>query len=159
VIIAEGKSKNLSIGPLTSFLRRARKTVGLSGDVNVLLTANEQMRRLNHQFRQKDKPTDVLSFPSRQPGHSREKYAGDLAISIEIAKENAERLGHSFEEEIKILMLHGILHLAGYDHESDNGEMARLEDRLRRKFGLPTALISRAHSNGLPGGARQMETK
>src|SRR5262249_50199718 len=133
VIIAEGNS-NLSTGALTNFLRRARKTVGLAGDVNVLLTGNHQIRRLNRQFRQKDIPTDVLSFPSRQPVDSREKYAGDLAISIEIAKKNAQRLGHSFEEEIKILILHGVLHLADYDHESDNGEMARLEDRLRRKF-------------------------
>jgi probable rRNA maturation factor len=101
------------------------------------------MRRLNQQFRQKDKPTDVLSFPSDQPNGSREKYAGDLAISMEIAKENAQRFGHSLKEEIQILMLHGVLHLAGYDHESDDGEMARLEDRLRSKLGLPTALISR----------------
>ena len=156
MIIAEGKSsKKLSTGALNSFLRRARKTIGLLGDVNVLLTANQQMRRLNRQFRQKNKPTDVLSFPSQQVEDSREKHAGDVAISIDMAKENAQRVGHSFEEEIKILMLHGMLHLAGYDHESDNGEMARLEDRLRRKFGLPTALISRARSNGLLARVRR----
>jgi probable rRNA maturation factor len=154
VIIAQRKPKNLSTGGLSSFLRRACKAVGLAGDVNVLLTANQHMRRLNRQFRQNNKPTDVLSFPSHQPDDSREGYAGDLAISMEIAKDNAQRLGHSIQEEIKVLMLHGVLHLAGYDHESDDGEMARLEDRLRRKLGLPTALISRNHSKVLNGIAR-----
>jgi probable rRNA maturation factor len=159
VIIAQRKSKNLSTGALSSFLRRACKAVGLAGDVNVLLTANQHMRRLNQQFRQKNKPTDVLSFPSHQPDDSREGYAGDLAISMEIAKDNAQRLGHSLQEEIKVLMLHGVLHLAGYDHESDQGEMARLEDRLRRKLGLPTALISRNHSKVLNGIARPRKSR
>ena len=145
VIIAERKSKYLSSRALSTFLRRAQKAVGLRGDVGVLLTVNEHMRRLNRQFRHKDKSTDVLSFPSDLSSKSCEKYAGDLAISIEIARQNAQRLGHSMEEEIKILMLHGLLHLAGYDHESDSGEMARTEEHLRRKLGLPTALISRAH--------------
>src|SRR2546423_1855456 len=75
---------------------------------------------------------------------SPEKYAGDLAISIEIARRNAWKLGHSLQDEIKILMLHGILHLTGYDHESDNGEMAKLEEELRLKLGLPATLISRS---------------
>ena len=115
------------------------------------------MRRLNRQFRQKDKPTDVLSFPSDLSSKSYEKYAGDLAISIDIARQNAQRLGHSLDEEIKVLMLHGVLHLAGYDHESDNGEMARTEERLRRKLGLPTALISRAHP--MNGNAKMRSRK
>ena len=161
MIIAESKSKNLSTRALSSFLRRARKSVGLPGDVNVLLTADQRMRRLNRQFRQKDKPTDVLSFPSARLENSREKYAGDLAISIEIAKRNAQRLGHSLGDEIKVLMLHGVLHLAGYDHESDDGEMARMEDHLRRKLGLPTALISRTRSRLLKGRntARRRKSK
>ena len=117
------------------------------------------MRRLNQQFRQVDRPTDVLSFPSPQPVGSEKEYAGDVAISIEIAKNNAQRLGHSLQEEIKILMLHGILHLAGYDHESDDGEMAHLEDRLRRRLGLPTALISRTHSMVLNGRAALRKRK
>ena len=110
-----------------------------------MLTVNEHMRRLNRQFRHKDKPTDVLSFPSDLSVKSYAKCAGDLAISIEIARQNAQRLGHSLEEELKVLMLHGVLHLAGYDHESDDGEMARTEEGLRRKLGLPTGLIARAH--------------
>lgn len=146
VIIAERKSKRLSRDALSTFLRRAQKAAGLKGDVNVLLTANGHMRRLNRQFRKKDRTTDVLSFPSDLASKFPEKYAGDLAISIEIARQSAQRLGHSLEDEIKILILHGILHLAGYDHECDHGEMAQTEERLRRKLGLPTALISRAQA-------------
>lgn len=159
VIIAERKSKRLSPDALSTFLRRAQKAVGLEGDVNVLLTANEHMRRLNRQFRQKDEATDVLSFPADVSSTSPEKYAGDLAISVEIARQSAQRLGHSFEDEIKILMLHGILHLAGYDHESDNGEMARTEDRLRQKLGLPITLISRVQSTNGKGKKRPRKSK
>ena len=102
------------------------------------------MRSLNRQFRTKDVPTDVLSFPSpslspNQPART----AGDIAISVEIAAQNATKLGHSTAEEVKILVLHGILHLAGFDHERDNGQMARKEATLRRTMGLPVALIER----------------
>jgi probable rRNA maturation factor len=159
VIIAERKSRRLSPDALSTFLRRAQMAVGLKGDVNVLLTANQHMRRLNRQFRQKDKPTDVLSFPADLSGKSPEKYAGDLAISVEIARESAKQLGHSLEDEIKVLILHGVLHLAGYDHESDNGEMARTEDRLRQKLDLPIALISRVQSTNGKGKTRPRKSK
>ena len=159
LIIAERKSKRLSPDALSTFLRRAQKAVGLKGDVNVLLTANEHMRRLNRQFRKKNKATDVLSFPADLASTSPEKYAGDLAISMEIARQSAQRLGHSLEDEIKILMLHGVLHLAGYDHECDSGEMGRTEDRLRRKLGLPTALISRAQTTNGKGRTRPRNSK
>ena len=99
------------------------------------------MRRLNAQFRGKDYATDVLSFPS--PIFV-EGYGGDIAVSADIAARNARALGHSVAEEVKILVLHGVLHLAGYDHESDDGQMAEKELRLRRKLGLPAALIERA---------------
>ena len=164
MIVAERKSKDVSASALSSFLRRARKAAGLAGEINVLITANQHMRRLNRQFRHKDKPTDVLSFPAYQADISQEKYAGDLAISIEIARQSARKLGHSLQDEIKILMLHGILHLAGYDHESDNGKMAKLEEGLRLKLGLPATLISRSqikvpriNRNGrsLPGKVKQ----
>jgi len=155
VIIIQRKSKSISTAALSSFLGRARRAVGLSGDVNVLITANQHMRRLNQRFCRNDKPTDVLSFPSCELNGSREKYAGDLAISLEIAKENAQRLGHSLQEEIQVLMLHGVLHLAGYDHECDDGEMARLEERLRSKLRLPTALISRSDFKTRNGVTRQ----
>ena len=126
------------------FVRRACGTVGLKGTVNVLVTDNSEMRSLNRRFRAKDVATDVLSFPAVPglPG----KLAGDLAISGDMAAENAKQLGHAVEDEIKILILHGALHLAGYDHESDNGKMARKEAQLRVGLKLPVGLIERAAS-------------
>jgi len=108
----------------------------------VLVTGNQQLRTLNAQFRRKDNATDVLSFPSDMRG----EYAGDIAISAQIAAENAKQLGHSAAEEVKILALHGVLHLAGYDHEGDDGEMKKKEAGLRRRMGLPIGLIERNNS-------------
>jgi probable rRNA maturation factor len=99
------------------------------------------MRQLNRIFRGKDKPTDVISFPAVEAVTSR--FAGDLAISVDIAAANAKKLGHSVQAEVCVLILHGLLHLAGYDHERDNGEMARKEARLRQQLGLPPGLIVR----------------
>jgi probable rRNA maturation factor len=123
------------------FVRRACEAVKLKGTVNVLVTHNAEMRSLNRRFRAKDAATDVLSFPAVPglPG----KLAGDLAISGDLAAENAKQLGHTLEDEIKILILHGALHLAGYDHETDNGKMARKEAQLRVGLRLPVALIAR----------------
>lgn len=99
---------------------------------------------MNRQFRGIDKSTDVLSFPA-QPGiQSKERIVGDLALSIPTARRQGTACGHSLGTELKVLMLHGLLHLAGYDHETDTGEMARREQRLRAKFGLPQGLIERA---------------
>jgi probable rRNA maturation factor len=131
----------LSETALERFLGRARRAVGLRGAVNVLITGSRQLRSLNRRFRGKDKPTDVLSFPA--PVDLPKTYAGDVAISADIASQNGERLGHSTAEEVKILVLHGVLHLAGYDHERDNGAMARKEERLRRELRLPVGLIER----------------
>jgi probable rRNA maturation factor len=89
------------------------------------------MKALNRRFRGKDKPTDVLSFPAEPDAPK--NFAGEIAISAEIAAQNARALGHSPAEEVKILVLHGILHLRGYDHECDNGEMARREQQLRAR--------------------------
>jgi probable rRNA maturation factor len=99
------------------------------------------MRKLNRGFRGKDQPTDVLSFPAIK--EVKNKFAGDLAVSLDIAVANARAFGHSTEAELKILILHGLLHLAGYDHETDAGQMARKEARLRHQFGLPSTLIDR----------------
>ena len=131
---------------LTKFLRAAQGKVRLAGEVNVFITADAEMRRLNRGFRGKKTPTDVLSFPS---SHNRNiKIAGDIAISAQIARRNAEILGHPLDEELKILILHGLLHLAGHDHENDNGQMARLEQQLRVDLKLPTGLIARANNDG-----------
>jgi probable rRNA maturation factor len=135
--------KGITEAPLLRFLRAARKAAGLRGDVSVLLTSNREMQRLNRVFRGKDKPTDVLSFPAI--AEVNRKFAGDIAISLDIASRNAKQLGHHLEAETKILILHGLLHLAGYDHETDNGEMARRESRLRSRLGLPLSLIERNH--------------
>jgi probable rRNA maturation factor len=124
------------------FLARTRREVGIRGEVNILLTDNSEMRRLNRRFRRKNRPTDVLSFPAER-SRAAHHTAGDIAISVEIARQNAARLGHSIESELKILVLHGMLHLAGYDHEDDNGEMASLENQLRTKMKLPAGLIHR----------------
>ena len=124
---------------LRRFLQRAKKEIGLRGEVNVLLTGNSKMRALNRMFRKKNKATDVLSFPAANENG----IAGDIAISKAIARQQARRLGHSLEQELKVLVLHGLLHLAGYDHESDQGEMLRAERRLRAKLKLPDSLSER----------------
>ncbi len=120
----------------------------LRGTVNVLVTNSHELRSLNLRFRGKDKPTDVLSFPEPRMNLAKAKQlAGDLAVSAEIARDNAKRLGHSVATEIKILTLHGILHLAGFDHERDNGEMAGEERRLRLQLKLETGLIERTQQD------------
>jgi probable rRNA maturation factor len=126
---------------LTQFLREAQTAVRLRGQVTVLLTTDRKIRQLNRDFRDKDKATDVLSFPA-EPGP--EKLAGDLAISVPTARKQAVAQGHALSIEIKVLMLHGLLHLAGYDHETDTGQMARRERVLRARLGLPIGLIERA---------------
>jgi probable rRNA maturation factor len=138
-----GPGLRSSISALERFLQSAQRAIGVAGEVNVLLTSNRRMRSLNRKFRGKDKPTDVLSFPALFT-NDRVKVAGDIAISLDIARENAGNLGHSVETELKILFLHGLLHLAGHDHESDRGEMASFEHELRAKLKLPMGLIARA---------------
>lgn len=136
----------LSVASLERFILRARRAVRLLGKVNLLLTGNAEMRAINRQFRRKDKPTDVLSFPTDLKREGEHAFAGEIAVSADIASENARRFGHSPAVEVKILALHGILHLAGFDHESDNGQMARKESALRRRLGLPSSLTERGAS-------------
>ena len=113
----------------------------LRGQVTVLLTTDASIRGLNRRFRGKNKATDVLSFPAE--GVGAEGVAGDLAISVTTALGQATEQGHSLSTEIKVLILHGLLHLAGYDHEVDDGKMARRELLLRAKLKLPQGLIER----------------
>lgn len=155
-----------TLSALRPFLRRARRAVPVAGQVSVLLTSDISIQRLNGKFRGKNRATDVLSFPapempaqassSGKRGNSRTDHpavAGDLAISLDTAAHQAAQSGHPLTIELKILILHGLLHLAGYDHESDAGEMAAREEQLRRRFRLPGALIARS------GNGKRLEEK
>ena len=141
--VAPNKNLRLpSARTLARFLSEAQSIVRLRGQVTVLLTTDAAIRKLNRQFRGKDKTTDVLSFPAE--GIGAEKIAGDLAISVPTARKQSIDQGHSLSTEIKVLILHGLLHLAGHDHEDDNGKMARRERLLRARLNLPQGLIERA---------------
>jgi probable rRNA maturation factor len=126
---------------LARFLTRARKAVGVDGEVTVLLADDARLKELNRSFRRKNKPTDVLSFPAAT---NDDGIAGDIAISVETAARQAAEHGHTLPDELRILLLHGVLHIAGLDHETDKGEMRTREQELRTKFGLPIGLIERA---------------
>lgn len=141
MVTVKKRVPGLDEATLAKFLVRARKAAQLRGKVSVLITGNRELQRLNRKFREKDQPTDVLSFPA--PPETADGLAGDIAISADIAARNARRLGHDPVNEIKILLLHGVLHLAGYDHEHDHGEMARKEQKLRKALRLPIGLIER----------------
>jgi probable rRNA maturation factor len=142
IIVLEKNLSEMNSRALAGFALKARRAAGLLGMVSVLITDNSTMRRLNARFRGKTQATDVLSFPAAASANG---FAGDIAISFDIALRNARLLGHSVADEIRILTLHGILHLAGYDHENDKGEMAKKEILLRRRLALPTSLIERSH--------------
>jgi probable rRNA maturation factor len=153
VIILEHAGAGIRPRALALFATRARQAVGLRGEINVRVTSSKEMRKLNLRFRQKNKATDVLSFPS-----DLREVSGDIAVSADIAAVNAAQLGHSSEAELKILILHGLLHLAGYNHETDDGEMQRREAELRRRFKLPVGLIERTQA--VPGnGARSSRSR
>ena len=142
LVILQKRVVGLTQLALDRFVTRARRAAGVRAEVNVLVTSNDELQELNRRFRGKDQPTDVLSFPALSG--LKPRYAGDIAISAEVAAQNARVLGHSAAEEIKVLILHGILHLRGYDHERDAGKMARREEKLRRELRLPIGLIERA---------------
>jgi len=130
---------------LRRFALRLETEVAAGCPFDCLVTTDAELRRLNRAFRGHDTPTDVLSFPSPQspvPSLS----LGDLAISLPRARAQARRFGHSLQLEIRILMLHGLLHLLGMDHEIDRGRMARAERRWRARLRLPHGLIERAAS-------------
>jgi probable rRNA maturation factor len=125
---------------LRDFLSELTRRIARGRTITCLIANDAEVRRLNQQFRGKNQATDVLSFPPAIP----DGVAGDIAISIDRARTQAAERGHSLAEELRILMLHGALHLSGLDHESDSGEMARAESRWRKKLGLPDGLIERS---------------
>lgn len=125
---------------LRAFARLLRDDVAGGRAFTCLLTRDAELQRLNRDFLGHDYPTDVLSFPSG----ARDGMMGELAISVDRAAEQAAGHGHTLDQEIRILMLHGVLHLTGMDHEGDRGRMRRAETRWRKTFGLPAGLIERA---------------
>ena len=154
MVVFQRRVPGLSKLALERFVVRARLAAGLKGMVDILVTSSSEMKALNRRFRGKDKATDVLSFPAeahdvreqdsaRKHDDARKQFAGEIAISAEIATQNARDIGHTTGEEVKILVLHGLLHLRGSDHERDNGQMARRENQLRGRLGLPSGLIER----------------
>jgi len=154
----------ISIANLERFLARARRALGVPADaLTVCLVNNAEIARWNFAYRGKKMPTDVLSFPADGTHRKQRKqstrgrrssgsgprmrstgaaaarsthYLGDIAIAPAVARSNARRFGRTFSDEMRILILHGMLHLMGYDHETDNGRMDRREQRLRRELGL-----------------------
>src|SRR4029453_12210477 len=128
-----GRAPGLAAWLLSVAPARAR------GTMTVAIVSDARVRALNRKFRRKDEATDVLSFPAAEPN-----YLGDVVISSGVAARQARAAGHSLATELRVLALHGLLHLLGYDHERDDGQMARLERRLRRVGGLREGLIERA---------------
>jgi probable rRNA maturation factor len=122
---------------LAAWLRRIAPARARGG-MTVAIVPDSRVRALNRRFRKKDRPTDVLSFPSGERG-----YLGDVVIASGVARRQAREQGHSLHTELRVLALHGMLHLLGYDHEADAGRMLRAEQRLRRKGGLRETLIER----------------
>ncbi len=148
MILNRQRAVRLARRPLESFLRRAQEEVGIQGaGVTVCLVSDAEIARLNETFRKKKGPTDVLSFPAvvrRRPLRLRRGSKlikagddlGDIAISPATARRYAKRNGRKLSSELQVLILHGVLHLLGYDHETDRGEMDRVERKLRKRFGL-----------------------
>ena len=138
MIVNRQRRVAVSLQPLEEFYERARLALRFSPEsVAIQLISDAAMARLNHTFRKKRGPTDVLSFPANGSKPSaKSEYVGDIAISPETARRNARRFARSLPVELRILILHGMIHLAGFDHESDQGQMDCLEGRLRRRLGL-----------------------
>jgi probable rRNA maturation factor len=156
MIVNRQRRVPLALRPLSDFLERAERELGFpESGVTVRLISDSVMAQLNRRFRGKSGPTDVLSFPAKAirsrrslPRPARRgsggnaagtSYVGDIALSPETARRNARLYSRSLPEELRILVLHGLIHLAGFDHETDEGQMERLERRLRRRLGLETS--------------------
>jgi probable rRNA maturation factor len=141
-VLFRHRSPGVDKRDLRRFLKDLAEQILPGQAVACLIAADADLSALNRKFRGEDCPTDVLSFPP-----------GDLAISFDRAAAQAAELGHSVEDELRILMLHGLLHLAGMDHHTDNGAMSRAEVRWRKRLGLPAGLIERAKASGVKASA------
>ena len=154
MILNRQRRVRVPVAELNRFLASVQKRLRIpGGTITVALVTDGEIKRWNRAFRGKNRPTDVLSFPgddapqqkqssrkqiraSKAPGRSADSYLGDIAIAPAVARHNARRFGRAFAVEMRILILHGILHLMSYDHETDTGQMDRREARLRRELGL-----------------------
>jgi probable rRNA maturation factor len=152
VLVNRQRRRRIPAARLRRVIQDAGRALRVSGEVALVLTSDAPVRRLNARYRHQDKPTDVLSFPGPHGGRfapgvkkrrsrihsgdseSRDSGLGDIVISLDTAARNAPRFGRTLSEELQILTLHGFLHVLGYDHETDDGTMDRLEARLRRRL-------------------------
>ena len=152
VAVTDGSGRRIRDGGLSAWLA-AVAPARAAGEIAIALVSDGEMRALSRAYRRINRPTDVLSFPanreqrtaSREP-RTASSDLGDIAIATGVARRQARAAGHSYQAELRVLSLHGLLHLLGYDHHSraDNGRMARVEARLRRKGGLRSGLIERS---------------
>ena len=152
VTVTDGRGRSVRDGGLSQWLASVAPSAA-RGEVAIALVSDSHSQKLNSQYRRKNAPTDVLSFPADAPGSripdhgSRHvKFLGDIVIATGVARRQGREAGHSYQAELRILALHGLLHLLGYDHDSadDKGRMARLEGQLRRRGGLQAGLIERS---------------
>ena len=183
VVVSDERGRPLRVRGLASWLRRVAPARA-RGTVGVALVSDARIRALNRTYRRTDSATDVLSFPtnddfgtanresstpnpqspipnpeSRIPNPVRARFLGDIVIARGVARRQAREAGHPEATELRVLALHGLLHLLGYDHDRDNGRMARAEQRLRRKGGLTTGLIERnAKPRGATGSPRALRS-
>jgi probable rRNA maturation factor len=130
VLLNQQRRRRVPAARLRRVIEDAGRALRVTGEVALVLTSDAPVRRLNARYRHQDKPTDVLSFP----GPGGEAGLGDIVISLDTAARNAPRFGRTLSEELQVLTLHGFLHVLGYDHETDDGTMDRLEARLRRRL-------------------------
>jgi len=143
VIVNRQRRRRVDTARLRRVLSAAARSLRTTGEVALVLTSDAPVRRLNARYRGKDAPTDVLSFP----GPGGEASLGDILISLDTAARNARRLRRTLAQELDVLALHGFLHVLGYDHETDDGTMDRIEGRLRRR------LLGAAAATGTRGQA------
>jgi probable rRNA maturation factor len=148
VSVSDGQGGAIRDGGLSRWLASVAPARA-AGDVAIALVSDARMRGLNRRYRRRDRPTDVLSFPA-DGAEKKDGSLGDIVIATGVATRQAKDAGHSYQSELRVLALHGLLHLLGYDHHDpkDQGRMARLERSLLRKGGLPAGLIERAGSGG-----------
>ncbi len=157
VVVTDGLGRPIRVRGLAAWVARAAPRRA-SGRVAIALVSDAMMRRLNRTYRGVDAVTDVLSFPVARSAGGRRRPAGDraddslgdIAIASGVARRQARAYGHPLATELRVLALHGMLHLLGYDHECDQGQMRRLEERLRRRAGLAAGVIARARMSPGP---------